>query len=68
MNRKQWLLTICCLLILGGSVLFSIRGIRFSTGGTAFTAPHLNLAFLFVETAALAILYSGLWRFFRRHP
>jgi hypothetical protein len=68
MNRKQWLLTGCYVLMPGGSVLFSIRGIKFSSHGGSFTAPHLNLALLFVENAALAIIYSAFWHLFRRHP
>ncbi len=40
MNRKQWVLTVCCFLILCGSLLFSISGIKFSAGGSAFTAAN----------------------------
>jgi hypothetical protein len=46
MNRRQWLLTAKYVLILGGSVWSSISGIKFSSDGGSFTAPHLNLAFL----------------------
>ena len=66
MNRKQWVLTISCLFLLCGSILFSVRGIKFPSDGSTFAAPHLNLAWLFVEVAALAIVYSALFLFFRR--
>jgi len=66
MNRKQAWLTVGCFLVLCGSIAFSIRGIKFTSDGRGFTAPHLNLAWLVIENAVIAIVYSALFLLFRR--